>query len=80
MAFEYAKLAQLDVMAPGNRTLVLDAVLCDALYKGLIKKGELYPTHIPKVMGPVQCWSSATAGSTLHVAKFLLVAASGSAG
>jgi hypothetical protein len=30
-------------------TLVLDALLCDALYKGLIKKGELYPTHIAKV-------------------------------
>lgn len=49
MAFEYAKLAQLDELAPDNKTLVLDAVLCDALYKGLIKKGELYPTHIPKV-------------------------------
>jgi hypothetical protein len=28
---------------------VLDALLCDALFKGLIKKGELYPTHIAKV-------------------------------
>lgn len=30
-------------------TLVLDALLCDALFKGTIKKGELYPTHIAKV-------------------------------
>eukprot|EP00775_Hariotina_reticulata_P004819 gene4819-5066_t len=39
---------QLDTMGPDNKTLVLDAHLCDALYKGLIKKGELYPTHIAK--------------------------------
>lgn len=48
VAFEYVKQAQLDVMAPDNRTLVLDALLCDALFKGTIKKGELYPTHIAK--------------------------------
>lgn len=49
VAFQYAKQEQLDAMAHDNKTLVLDAQLCDALYKGLIKKGELYPTHIAKV-------------------------------
>eukprot|EP00878_Enallax_costatus_P022121 GHUV01023459.1.p1 GENE.GHUV01023459.1~~GHUV01023459.1.p1 ORF type:complete len:549 (+),score=212.06 GHUV01023459.1:91-1737(+) len=48
VAFEYAKLARLDATAPDHKTLMLDAVLCDALYKGLLKKGELYPTHIAK--------------------------------
>ncbi|KAF6250354.1 hypothetical protein COO60DRAFT_1576296 [Scenedesmus sp. NREL 46B-D3] len=48
VAFEYAKQARLDQTAPDNRTLLLDALLCDALYKGLIKKGQLYPTHIAK--------------------------------
>lgn len=29
-------------------TVVLDAILCDALYKGAIKKGSTYPTEIHK--------------------------------
>lgn len=31
-----------------NRTLLLDAALCDGLFKGTIKKGETFPTHLPK--------------------------------
>jgi translation initiation factor 2D len=45
----YAKQADLEAGAPDNKTLVLDPLLCDALYKGTIKKGEFYPTHIAKV-------------------------------
>jgi hypothetical protein len=40
---------QLDGGAPDARMLLLDPVLCDALYKGIIKKGEIFPTHIAKV-------------------------------
>ncbi|KAG2496973.1 hypothetical protein HYH03_004979 [Edaphochlamys debaryana] len=46
--FAYAKAAGLEAGAPDNRTFVLNATLCDALFKGLIKKGELYPTHLAK--------------------------------
>lgn len=57
VAIEYSKQAQLDVTAPDRRTLVLDVLLCDGLYKGLVKKGELYPTHIAKVCGmPGSLW------------------------
>lgn len=31
-----------------NAVVVLDATLCDALYKGAIKKGSSYPTEIHK--------------------------------
>jgi translation initiation factor 2D len=39
-----AKLASAD----GGRAVVLDATLCDALLKGVLKKGELYPETLPK--------------------------------
>eukprot|EP00899_Mesostigma_viride_P015883 jgi/Mesvir1/24296/Mv10990-RA.2 len=32
----------------GGGTIELDAILCDALYKGAVKKGAAYPTHIHK--------------------------------
>ncbi len=47
-AFGYVKHAQLEARSPDSRTLELDALLCDALFKGLIKKGDAYPTHLPK--------------------------------
>ncbi|KXZ46941.1 hypothetical protein GPECTOR_39g435 [Gonium pectorale] len=47
-AFAYVKHANLEANAPDNKTIVLDPTLCDALFKGLIKKGELYPTHLAK--------------------------------
>lgn len=55
VAFEYAKHQQLDAMSADNKTLVLDATLCDALYKGIIRKGEFYPTHIAKVGAQSSC-------------------------
>ncbi|KAG2432033.1 hypothetical protein HYH02_013103 [Chlamydomonas schloesseri] len=53
VAFAYVKAAGLDDPArgaqlPDNRTLQLNPLLCDALFKGFIKKGETYPTHLPK--------------------------------
>lgn len=47
-AARYVKHANLEANAPDPRTLVLDATLCDALFKGVIKKGDAYPTTLPK--------------------------------
>jgi translation initiation factor 2D len=49
VAQAYVREARLEEGAPDNRTLVLDVVLCDALFKGVVKKGELYPTTLAKV-------------------------------
>ncbi|KAF8056147.1 Eif2d [Scenedesmus sp. PABB004] len=46
--FDYAAVAGLDAMAPDPTIIMLDPVLCDALFKGVLRKGELFPTHIPK--------------------------------
>lgn len=48
VALTYVKEAKLEDNAPDDKTIVLDAALCDALYKGVVKKGEIYPTHIAK--------------------------------
>ncbi|GLC72504.1 hypothetical protein PLESTF_001258200 [Pleodorina starrii] len=48
VAFGYVKAASLEQGAPDNRTIVLNPTLCDALFKGLIKKGEIFPTHLAK--------------------------------
>lgn len=48
VAQAYAKAAKLEEGAQDNKTLVLDAALCDALFKGVVKKGETYPTHLAK--------------------------------
>ncbi|CAD7700468.1 unnamed protein product [Ostreobium quekettii] len=48
VAFDYVKLADLDKGVPDNKYIVLDPHLCDALFKGLIKKGERFPTHLAK--------------------------------
>ncbi|GAX73699.1 hypothetical protein CEUSTIGMA_g1151.t1 [Chlamydomonas eustigma] len=48
VAFDYVKHAKLEENSPDPTMIVLDATLCDALFKGLIKKGETYPTHLSK--------------------------------
>lgn len=38
-----------NLVKPSNKSIVvLDAMLCDALFKGAIKKGSMYPTEIHK--------------------------------
>ncbi|KAK6937952.1 SUI1 domain [Dillenia turbinata] len=60
--------------------VVLDATLCDALYKGAIKKGSTYPTEIHKRdLGPtfisrMQAYHSVTRGSESVVRKGALKA------
>ena len=49
VAQAYVRAAKLEEGAPDNRTLLLDAALCDGLFKGLVKKGETFPTTLPKV-------------------------------
>lgn len=47
VAFSYVKEAKLEDPSDPKQ-IILDALLCDALFKGLIKKGEPFPTHIAK--------------------------------
>jgi translation initiation factor 2D len=49
-ALRYVAQARLEEGAPDGRSIVLDALLCDALFKGVIntKKGELYPSVLAK--------------------------------
>lgn len=47
IVFKYVEKENL--VKPTNKsTVVLDAILCDALFKGAIKKGTAYPTEIHK--------------------------------
>lgn len=47
IAFQYVEKEKL--VKPTNKAvIVLDAILCDALFKGAIKKGTAYPTEIHK--------------------------------
>ncbi|XP_028091632.1 uncharacterized protein LOC114291950 [Camellia sinensis] len=47
VVFKYIE--QENLIKPTNKSIViLDAALCDALYKGTIKKGSTYPTEIHK--------------------------------
>ncbi|THF94777.1 hypothetical protein TEA_007165 [Camellia sinensis var. sinensis] len=47
IVFKYIE--QENLVKPTNKSIViLDAALCDALYKGTIKKGSTYPTEIHK--------------------------------
>lgn len=55
VAFAYVKHAGLEEGAPDKKTLVLDPTMCDALFKGLIKRGDTFPTHLPKVGNSQQC-------------------------
>ncbi|XP_072970579.1 uncharacterized protein [Typha angustifolia] len=47
VVFRYVEKENL-VKSTNKATVVLDATLCDALYKGTIKKGSTYPTDIHK--------------------------------
>ncbi|RWR90294.1 eukaryotic translation initiation factor 2D isoform X1 [Cinnamomum micranthum f. kanehirae] len=52
VVFKYAENQNL-VKPTDKAAVVLDAVLCDALYKGTVKKGSSYPTEIHKKdLGP----------------------------
>lgn len=52
VVFRYAENQNL-VKPTDKAAVVLDAVLCDALYKGTVKKGSSYPTEIHKKdLGP----------------------------
>jgi len=47
IVFKYIE--QENLVKPTNKSIVvLDAILCDALFKGAIKKGSTYPTEIHK--------------------------------
>lgn len=47
IVFRYVE--QENLVKPTDRsTVVLDAILCDALFKGAIKKGSMYPSEIHK--------------------------------
>lgn len=46
--FQYARLAELQGSSNDAAEILLDARLCDALYKGVINKGEAYPTTVAK--------------------------------
>lgn len=47
VVFQYVEKENL--VKPSNKsTVMLDATLCDALFKGAIKKGSIYPTEIHK--------------------------------
>ncbi|CAL0303466.1 unnamed protein product [Lupinus luteus] len=47
IVFEYIE--KQNLVKPTNKSIVvLDAILCDALFKGVIKKGTTYPTEIHK--------------------------------
>ncbi|KAJ9523141.1 hypothetical protein QJQ45_023868 [Haematococcus lacustris] len=46
--FAYVKAAGLGDKSCDPQSLQLDVLLCDALFHGLVKKGELYPTHLAK--------------------------------
>lgn len=47
IVFQYVEKENL--VKPSNKSIVtLDATLCDALFKGVIKKGSTYPTEIHK--------------------------------
>lgn len=52
VVFSYIEQEKL-VKPTDKATVVLDAALCDALYKGVIKKGSTYPTEVhKKEVGP----------------------------
>lgn len=48
LGFQYVTHAGLDQGLPDKLHITLDPLLCDALFKGLVKKSERYPTHVKK--------------------------------
>lgn len=74
IVFEYVEKGNL--VKPTNKSVVvLDPILCDALFKGVIKKGSTYPTEIHKKdLGPafisrMQAHHSVTRGNESAVRK-----------
>lgn len=74
IVFKYVEKESL--VKPTNKSIVvLDAVLCDALFKGAIKKGTTYPTEIHKkdlgltFINRMQAHHVVTRGSELVVRK-----------
>lgn len=48
VAVRYAVTANLAAGASSPSHILLDTLLCDALYRGVLRKGEKYPTEMPK--------------------------------
>mmetsp|Transcript_15257 Transcript_15257/g.46101 ORF Transcript_15257/g.46101 Transcript_15257/m.46101 type:complete len:494 (+) Transcript_15257:1164-2645(+) len=48
VAVRYAQAARLEQKASSPSHILLDPILCDALYKGILKKGTPFPTELPK--------------------------------
>ncbi|KAM3338304.1 eukaryotic translation initiation factor 2D isoform X1 [Capsicum galapagoense] len=74
MVFQYVEKENL--VKPSNKsTVTLDATLCDALFKGAIKKGSTYPTEIHKkdlgqtFIGRMQAHHCVTRGNDTVVRK-----------
>ncbi|KAM3303751.1 eukaryotic translation initiation factor 2D isoform X1 [Capsicum chacoense] len=74
MVFQYVEKENL--VKPSNKsTITLDATLCDALFKGAIKKGSTYPTEIHKkdlgqtFIGRMQAHHCVTRGNDTVVRK-----------
>lgn len=74
IVFQYIEKENL--VKPTNKAvLVLDAILCDALFKGAIKKGSAYPTEIhkkdlgPTFIGRMQAHHQVSRGSDSVVRK-----------
>lgn len=74
IVFQYVEKENL--VKPSNKSIVtLDAILCDALFKGAIKKGTTYPTEIHKkdlgqtFIGRMQAHHCVTRGNDTAVRK-----------
>ena len=48
VVWAYVSAAGLENGAPSRGHVMLDPTLCDALFKGVLKKGDVYPTHMLK--------------------------------
>ena len=58
VAEAYCDLADLTKESPSQSHITLDAVLCDALFKGVLKKGEPYPTRLKRRDALGETWLS----------------------
>ena len=56
VAEAYCDLADLAAGAPSRAHITLDAVLCDALFKGVLRKGDPYPTHAKRQDALGETW------------------------
>jgi translation initiation factor 2D len=58
VAEAYCDLADLTKESPSRSHITLDTVLCDALFKGVLKKGEPYPTRLKRRDALGETWLS----------------------